>query len=149
MLLTLLPYLTVAANLALVLGILFTVNQRVQELGTRAAKQEKALEKETTRLSAEITELKGHILELEQSGNSISGAAAPGTPATTANGVNHTLRSKVLKLHRLGQSPDRIAGSLRVPRGEVDLLVKVHKIVMRPYEEVVFAPLGGEGAEKP
>jgi hypothetical protein len=150
MLLTLLPYLTVAANLALVLGILFTVNQRVHELRARAAKQDKALEKETTRLSAEISELKGHILELEQqSGNSISGAAAPGAPGATANGVNHTLRSKVLKLHRLGQSPDRIAGSLRVPRGEVDLLVKVHKIVMRPYEEVVFAPLGGEGAEKP
>ena len=92
------------------------MNQRVQELGTRAAKQEKALAKETARFSAEIAELKGHILELEQSGNSISGAAAPGTPATTANGVNHTLRSKVLKLHRLGQSPDRIAGSLRVPR---------------------------------
>jgi len=81
MLLTLLPYLTVAANLALVLGILFTVNQRVHELRARAAKQDKALEKESTRLSAEITELKGHILELEQSGNSISGAAAPGAPA--------------------------------------------------------------------
>ena len=76
MLLTLLPYLTVAANLALVLGILFTVNQRVHELRARAAKQDTALEKETTRLSAEITELKGHILELEQSGNSISGGAS-------------------------------------------------------------------------
>ena len=45
-------------------------------------------------------------------------------------------------MHRLGQSPDRIVGALRVPKGEVDLLVKVHKIVMRPYEEVVLAPLG-------
>ena len=148
MLLTLLPYLTVAANLALVLGILFTVNQRVHELRAHAAKQDKTLEKETTRLSAEITELKGHILELEQSSNSISAPPSPGATATTASGVNHTLRSKVLKLHRLGQSADRIAGSLRVPRGEVDLLVKVHKIVMRPYEEVVFAPLGGESTEK-
>jgi len=69
--------------------------------------------------------------------------AAPG------NNVNSTLRSKVLKLHRLGQCPDRIAGSLRIPKGEVDLLVKVHKIVMRPYEEVVLAPLRGEVAEKP
>ncbi len=59
--------------------------------------------------------------------------------------MNNTLRSKVLKMHRLGQSPDRIAGALRVPKGEVDLLVKVHKIVMRPYEEVVLAPMG----EKP
>src|ERR1019366_4063292 len=110
----------------------------------------KTLETETARLSAEITELKSHILELEQTGNSLaSGTAAPGSAAATGNSVNNTLRSKVLKLHRLGQSPDRIAGSLRVPRGEVDLLVKVHKIVMRPYEEVVLAPLAGEAWEKP
>jgi hypothetical protein len=150
MFLTLLPYLTVTANLALVLGILLGLNQRVRELRARSGKQEKTLETETARLSAELTELKGQILELEQSGNSLaSGAAATGSPATTGNSVNNTLRSKVLKMHRLGQSPDRIAGALRVPKGEVDLLVKVHKIVMRPYEEVVLAPLGGEVAKKP
>lgn len=150
MLLTLLPYLTVVANLALVLGILFTLNQRVRELRASASKQEKTLRAETTRLSAEITDLKGHILELEQSGNSIaSNTAASGLPAASGNSVNNTLRSKVLKLHRLGQSPDRIAGSLHVPRGEVDLLVKVHRIVMRPYEEVVLAPMGAEAPEKP
>ena len=78
-----------------------------------------------------------------------AGTAAAGPAAATGNSVNNTLRSKVLKMHRLGQSPDRIAGALRVPKGEVDLLVKVHKIVMRPYEEVVLAPLGGEAAKKP
>jgi hypothetical protein len=148
MLLTLLPYLTVAANLALVLAILLGLNQRLQQLRARAGTQEKTLQTETARLSAEIVELKGHILELEQAGNSLAAAAAAHGPATR-NSVNNTLRNKVLKLHRLGQSPDRIAGSLRVPKGEVDLLVKVHKIVMRPYEEVILAPMGGEAAEKP
>ena len=147
MFLTLLPYLTVAANLAFwCLGILLGLNQRVRQLRARAGKQEKTLQTETARLSAEIAELKGQILELEQTGNSIAaGRRAPATPAATGNSVNNTLRSKVLKLHRLGQSPDRIAGSLRVPKGEVDLLVKVHRIVMRPYEEVVLAAAGGRG----
>lgn len=150
MFLTLLPYLTVVANLALVLGILLTLNQRVLQLRARSGKQEKTLETETARLSAEIAELKSHMLELEHTDNSIaSGSATPGSSAATGNSLNNTLRSKVLKLHRLGQSPDRIAGSLRVPRGEVDLLVKVHKIVMRPYEEVVLAPIRGEASEKP
>jgi hypothetical protein len=148
MFLTLLPYLTVAANLVLVLGILLGLNQRVQQLRAVAGKQEKTLETETARLSAEITELKGQILELEQADNSLSSATAPGSVAVTGNSVNNTLRSKVLKMHRLGQSPDRIAGALRVPKGEVDLLVKVHKIVMRPYEGVVLAPLGSELVEK-
>jgi len=143
MFLTLLPYLTVVANLVLVLGILLGLKQRVLQLCARTGQQEKTLGTETARLNAEITELKSHILELEQTANSlVSGTAPPGS--ATGNSVNNTLRSKVLKLHRLGQSPDRIAGSLRVPQGEVDLLVKVHKIVMRPYEEVVLAPLGGE-----
>jgi hypothetical protein len=149
MFLTLLPYLTVTANLALVLAILLGLNQRVRELRARAGKQDKALETETARLSAEIAELKGKILELEQADNSLSSATAAAAPGATGNSVNNTLRSKVLKMHRLGQSPDRIAGALRVPQGEVDLLVKVHKIVMRPYEEVVLAPLGGEAVKKP
>ncbi len=149
MFLTLLPYLTVTANLALVLAILLGLNQRVRELRARAGKQDQALETETARLSAEIVELKGKILELEQADNSLSSATAAAAPGATGNSVNNTLRSKVLKMHRLGQSPDRIAGALRVPKGEVDLLVKVHKIVMRPYEEVVLAPLGGEAVKKP
>lgn len=150
MFLTLLPYLTVAANLLLVLGVLFGLSQRVRQLRARAGQQETALHTETARLSAEIAELKGQILELEQTGNSlIQGAAALGPATSAETNVNKTLRSKVLKMHRLGQSPDRIAGALRVPKGEVDLLVKVHRIVMRPYEDVVLAPLGGEAAEKP
>jgi hypothetical protein len=149
MFLTLLPYLTVVANLVLVLGVLLGLNQRVRQLRARTGKQEKTLETETARLSAEIMELKGQILELEQTDNSLaSSSAAPASAAATGNSVNNTLRSKVLKMHRLGQSPDRIAGALRVPKGEVDLLVKVHKIVMRPYEEVVLAPMGAEAAEK-
>jgi hypothetical protein len=150
MFLTLLPYLTVAVNLVLVLGILLGLSQRLRQLGVRTGQQEIALQKETARLAAEITELKGQILELEQTDNSlVEGTAALGSAASSEISVNKTLRSKVLKMHRLGQSPDRIAGALRVPKGEVDLLVKVHRIVMRPYEEVVLAPLRGEAAEKP
>jgi hypothetical protein len=145
MFLTLLPYLTVVANLVLVLGIMLGLNQRMCQLRARAGRQEAALEKETARLSAEIAELKTQVLDIEQTDNSIAqGTAAPNAAAATGSSLNNTVRSKVLKMHRLGQSPDRIAGSLRVPKGEVDLLVKVHKIVMRPYEEVVLAPLSGE-----
>jgi hypothetical protein len=151
MFLTLLPYLTVVANLAVVLGVLFGVSQRVRELGSRATKQDKTVATEAARLSAEVAELKTRVLELEreQADNSLRAGMAPIAAAASGTNVNNTLRSKVLKMHRLGQSPDRIAGSLHVPKGEVDLLVKVHKIVMRPYEEVVLSPLGGETAEKP
>jgi hypothetical protein len=136
MFLTLLPYLTVAANLILVLGVLFSVSQRVNQLRGRTSKHETAMKSEAARLSEEIAELKTKVQELEQTSSSLLPAAA----ANGTNGVSSTLRSKVLKMHRMGQPPERIAGSLRLPRGEVDLLVKVHGIVMRPYQDVQLAP---------
>lgn len=139
MFLTLLPYLTVAANLILVLGILLGLGQRVSKLRAQAAKQEKQWQSETARLSAEVTELKGQVLALEQLDRamSLTSQAPVGAPLAAMPGasVSNTLRSKVLKMHRLGQTAERIAGSLHVPAGEVDLLVKVHKMVMRPYED--------------
>jgi hypothetical protein len=143
MFLTLLPYLAVAANLILVLGVLLSVSQRVSQLRGRTGKHEAALQTETGRLSSEIAELKTKLLELEETGISPLPAAAAGT-----TGVNSTLRSKILKMHRLGQSPERIAGSLRLPKGEVDLLVKVHSIVMRPYQEVQLMPSAAHLVEK-
>ena len=96
---TLLPYLTVAANLIFVLGVLCSVSQRVRQLRARGGKHEAALESETARLSAEISELKTKLQVLEETGNP---HAARGTAAAGATGVNSTLRSKVLKMHRLG-----------------------------------------------
>ena len=144
MFLTLLPYLTVAANLIVVLAVLCTVSQRVRQLHGRAAKCEATLQAETVRWSAEIADLKTKLETLEEPGQSL----LPSGPAAATNGVNSTLRSKVLKMHRLGQSPERIAGSLRLPQGEVDLLVKVHRIVMRPYQDVQLAPAAAEPLEK-
>lgn len=149
MLLALLPYITVVANLAVVLAVIFGLSQRVRQLRARTVKQEKTLEAETTRVSGEMADLKNRMSELERELEHAHRATDTAVPATpVGSSVNHTLRSKVLKMHRLGQSADRIADSLRVPQGEVDLLVKVHKIVMRPYEGVVLSPLGGESGEK-
>jgi len=142
MFLTLLPYLIATANLVAVLGVLFALGQRVRELRARATKDQTTLQSETARLSAEIAELKTKLQEIEEPSQSLLPAAV------NTNGVSSTLRSKVLKMHRLGQSPERIAGSLRLPQGEVDLLVKVHRIVMRPYQDVQLAPAAAEALDK-
>ena len=51
----------------------------------------------------------------------------PGTPRPS---MNVTRRSQALRLHRNGDSAERIAASLEVPRQEIDLLLKVHQIVL-------------------
>ena len=138
MLFTLLPYLTVAANLLLVLGVLMGVSQSVRRLRRRLSALEAARETESARVSTALQELKSKIQQVEEK------EMTPPNGVSDAGGItlDSALRSRALKMHRLGQPVKSIAGALRVPKGEVDLLVKVHQIVMLPYEE--DAALGSE-----
>jgi hypothetical protein len=52
------------------------------------------------------------------------------TPGSPRPGLNLTTRSQALRMHRRGDPPDRIASALDIPRQEVDLLLKVHRIVI-------------------
>ncbi len=52
------------------------------------------------------------------------------SPISPKSGLNLTTRSQALRMHRRGDPPDRIAEALDIPLQEVDLLVKVHRIVI-------------------
>lgn len=58
-------------------------------------------------------------------------AAAPPEAPLPRRGVNLSKRSQALRLHRRGDPPRQIATELEVPVQEVELLLKVHEIVMR------------------
>lgn len=51
--------------------------------------------------------------------------------AAVRNGLNLSKRSQALRLHRRGEPPERIAEQLAIPLQEVELLLKIHEIVMR------------------
>jgi DNA-binding NarL/FixJ family response regulator len=51
-------------------------------------------------------------------------------PSPPMSCMNLTKRSKALRLSRNGDSPEKIAESLEIPRQEVELLLKVHEIVL-------------------
>jgi len=138
--LTLLPYLLLTASLILFLGLLHGLNQTVRKLRGRVGKCEARIQAEMAQFVNAMAAMKLRIEELEAEPQSI------GIPNAGGNGLNTTLRSKVLKMHRLGQPADRIADTLNVPKGEVDLLVKVHQVVMRPYEGAGMA--SSEAAQK-
>ena len=54
-------------------------------------------------------------------------AAPPGLPKP---GLNLSKRSHALRMHRHGEGADQIAAALDLPRQEVELLLKVHRIVL-------------------
>ena len=130
----LLPYVLLAANTVLLLALFFGINQRVRNLNARAKTRESALELEASRNSNLVKELTNRIAILEREDRQLSGTEP------VAGALNSTLRGKVLKMHRLGQPAERISEVLRIPRGQVDLLVKVHTIVMRTYQGSTGAP---------
>ncbi len=55
---------------------------------------------------------------------------AVSVPAIPRSGLNLGKRTQVLRMHRSGEAPDRIAAALEIPQQEVDLLLKVHRIVI-------------------
>lgn len=55
-------------------------------------------------------------------------AAVPPLPRP---GFNLEKRSHALRMHRRGEPPAQIATSLDLPLQEVELLIKVHRIVLR------------------
>lgn len=86
---------------------------RIEQLQTTAAALQKALDSQAAQLE-----------DLQQQPQP---AAVPAAPRA---GLNLGRRTQVLRMHRNGDAPDRIAAALEVPLQEVDLLIKVHRIVI-------------------
>jgi hypothetical protein len=47
------------------------------------------------------------------------------------SGFNLSKRSQALRMHRRGEAVEKIASALELPRQEVELLLKVHRIVIQ------------------
>jgi hypothetical protein len=115
-----------------------TANRRTDDLQSQTATALRGAEASMEQLKAEMREL----------GQQPAVTMTPGMPRP---GMNLTTRSQVLRLHRRGETPEQIAKFLSVPRQEVDLLLKVHSIVLASME--VQSPRGvlsaGPAASKP
>ena len=76
-------------------------------------------------LQQKLDALELHVRELRQHGPP---AAVPAPPRP---GFNLEKRSHALRMHRRGEAPTQIATALELPLQEVELLIKVHRIVLR------------------
>jgi hypothetical protein len=76
-----------------------------------------ALRETVEALAAQLHDLQKHPLV----------APLPGMPKP---GLNLNKRSQALRMHRRGEGAEQIAAALELPRQEVDLLLKVHRIVL-------------------
>jgi len=106
--------------------------QRVHRLVRDAGRRREPV---TADQSAELQSLRDSLqtlaAQVQELRNTSPMTLEPGTPRP---GLNLSKRSRTLRMHRRGESIEQIATSLTVPRQEVDLLVKVHRIVLSTIE---------------
>jgi len=123
----------VVTALAFALDLVRTVKVRVRGRAREAGRV----------MECEILALKQRLEELaaRQPVTQPSAAAADDTGPAGAEfrpGMNLSRRSQALRLFRRGETPEQISSSLRMPAGEVRLLLKVHRLVM---ERAVGGPV--------
>ena len=115
----------VLGGVALSLFALYRAKAMVQAAEQRAAAQRQHSSEEFGELQRAVESMSVQMLEFRRE-------PAPVAPmaAQPKAGLNLSKRSQALRMHRRGDAPELIAAALEVPRQEIDLLVKVHQIVM-------------------
>lgn len=84
-----------------------------------------SLEVRMAQMSAELEELRERLGEREAERPAVGGWARE------VAGVNLNRRGQVLRLRRRGRTVEEIASTLGMPRGEVELMVKVDELSQR------------------
>jgi hypothetical protein len=113
------------AAAAVTLFVGYRAHRVLAEIDTRAKQAQvqkddeiKPLRESLDALSAQLHDLRSHPQT----------ALPPGLPKA---GFNLSKRSQALRMHRRGETSEQIAASLDLPRQEVELLLKVHRIVIQ------------------
>ncbi|HEY7392070.1 MAG TPA: hypothetical protein VH640_26365 [Bryobacteraceae bacterium] len=100
----------------------------VQAASRRSGELQSEMERTVQATKAGLEALTAEVQDLERQP---AVTMAPGNPRP---GLNLTNRSQALRLHRRGEPAEKIAGILAIPKQEVDLLLKVHRIVLNTME---------------
>lgn len=79
---------------------------------------------------AAIGILQQAVEELREQVEELRRHPAPAPALAARHALNLDKRSQALRMHRRGESPEQIAAVLEIPLQQVDLLLKVHRIVL-------------------
>ncbi len=127
MLQPLICYVLLAVGLGLCLYLFVTLKMEIRGLLRRCLdgrQQMQALETSLGDARLAAQSLETDLREVErQTGMLVA-------PAPARSGLNLSKRTHVLRMHRAGQDSAGIAAALALPRSEVELLIKVHRIVV-------------------
>ncbi|HTQ54235.1 MAG TPA: hypothetical protein VMI94_07225 [Bryobacteraceae bacterium] len=120
-------YLLLAAGLGSCLYLFVSLKSEIRSL----ARRQREGQQQVSALAAALAEAQGLAQSLASDLREVerqTGMLVAPPPARS--GLNLSKRTQVLRMHRAGHDSVAIAGALALPRAEVDLLVKVHCLVL-------------------
>lgn len=118
------PFVLVSAGIAVCVQIFLSLKAEMQLLSRRMKKQQEQCDAIQTGLTSELANVHIRLRDAEER----AGVLVP--PAPPRSGFNLSKRSQALRMSRIGEKPENIAAALSLPRKEVELLLKIQKIVL-------------------
>lgn len=127
-------YGTLSAAMSACLYLFITLARDLRRLKRRVDRRQSEGERETGKQLALLETRLGEWAVLTRDvEEKVACLSALRQPQTISSGVDANQRTQVIRLARRGDRPDQIAAELRVPKNEVELLLKVQRAVVRAF----------------
>ena len=116
------PFLFMTAGLSLCVYIFCSLKREIHRLQTRLKGRDAQQDAAAQTLLVQIEEMRAELRDAEER------TAQLVPPSPPRSGLNLNVRTQVLRMSRHGEAEEQIASKLLLPRNEVALLLKVHKL---------------------
>ena len=130
-------YSLLAAAMSVCIYLFISVKSDLARMDKKLSRRMQGADSEISRIGAHAAALEtkvagwaGRVKTLEDNVEVFSFARSETVPRS---GVDMNQRTQVLRRARRGERPEQIAVELGVPKNEVELLVKVHRAVVRSF----------------
>lgn len=116
----LIHYLLLALAIGLCTYLFLSVRRELRIVETRSLRRTEALRTQLREFAGELETISKEIEVMDQKSD---------PSATVARTLGSTVRIQALRMIKHGDPPEQIAGALNLPRTEVELLIKVQKLM--------------------
>jgi hypothetical protein len=118
------PYALMVAGILVCLLVFLSLKREIQDIKAKARRGQEGWERASEELSRRLDEVTERLREAEERAGLLV------APAPPRSGLNLAKRTQAMRMYRQGKDPRAVAATLDLPRADVELLMKVQKIVL-------------------
>lgn len=118
------PYILIALNSLLCLAFFLCLENEIRVLKRASLPHQRAKDMIVHDLKTKLEHLSERVRDAEER------AGISVTPPSPTASLNLNKRTQIIRMSRRGEPAENISASLSVPRKEVELLLKVHSLIL-------------------